>query len=295
MGAVGLFAMSDSKSKRNGKTIKTPGQNNQNGGGNMSDDFINTLPNEALFTGKTITAADIVPWIVPSSFEIKPYKIIKKGDPEYNVQDITLNGARIKFLIAIYLPETALGLNIETFEIEDFALIRYKTDLEQEFIRPYADVNSSNYVHTIKPIEQQFTGKHIHNGFNLFEIVMYFLPWSSNYYLSQNNYPYANYEGLSIGLNIKYQETRLQHWRMLSAWNIKEDRLKITQEGIYGTDTRFGVIRNYESKPRADRGLFSEWWAEYVAKGYNTDITTISGGTLGLKDGETVETYAAII
>lgn len=274
-GGLALLALAGGSKKR--KKTTTTNNQQQNGGGNMQDDFINTLPDQAQFQG-TVTGQDIVPWIVPSSFEIKPFTYIEKGDPEYNVEDTKYNVARVRFLMAIYCPHTALGsgLQIESFEISDLQFVRWISDQEQEWIRPFENKNSNNYVYGIKPIENEFKGKFIHDGFNLFEIEVYFMPWISTQLLQQNKYAYADYEAISMGINVKYQETRLNHWRLLSAWNIKADTL-INEGDAFGTNTRFGVVRNYQSKPRAERGLFGEWWAEYVSKGYDTEITPIKG------------------
>lgn len=276
-GGLALLALAGGSKKR--KKTTTTNNQQQNGGGNMQDDFINTLPDIAQFQG-TVTGQDIVPWIVPSSFEIKAYKHIEKGDPEWNVEDQQYNIARVKFLMAIYCPHTALGsgLQIENFEITDLQFVRWISDQQQEWIRPFENKNTTNYS-GIQKIETEFKGKIIHDGFNLFEIQVDFMPWISTQRLIQNNYVFYDYEAISMGINVKYQETRLNHWRLLSAWNIKEDTL-FNEGDAFGTNTRFGVVRNYKSKPRAERGLFGEWWAEYVSKGYDTEIIPIRGNNI---------------
>lgn len=271
-GALVLLALSSKNKKKS--TTNNALQNHNTG----SDEFLNELPDNFSGDNGVVSpiASEVVPFIVPSSFVIEVVKN-KFYYMDYSNSDapqkIYLNGAKVSFLLCIHVPNTAIGsLQIEDVELSDLQLVRYISDQQQEWINPLGSVL---YKSQLQAIAKKMKGLIVSSGYNIFDIEFMFSVWDLSNKAKQNTYPMADYEAVSMGLNIKYSETRLAHWRLLSAWNIKEDELINTGDSL-GTNTRFGVTRNYESKPRADRGLFSEWWSEYLANGYNTNITKIS-------------------
>ena len=275
---LGLFALSSGNKTKKTTTTKPAPQDEDNN----------------IFTGEnqpptefsenngvtSVVASDIVPFIVPSSFVITPVKNKLHTEGQYT------ESAKINFLLCIHVPTTSIGtLQIEEVDIKDIQLVRYIDDLHQEWINPFANdlfgfVKTANeilYVNQLKKLSEAFKGKEVSTGYNLFEVEFIISP----YYYSDDKikeevskWLYYQYEAISIGLNIKYEETRLAHWRLLSAWNITKDELINTGDS-FGTNTRFGVVRDYTSKPRDQRGLFSEWWSEYLSAGYNTNISKI--------------------
>ena len=221
------------------------------------------------------TGSDVIPFIVPSSFVIEPisdkFYYLDANDRNFGDRHY-VTVAKISFLLAIYVPPTSLGgLSIEEVFIDDIQAVQYIDDLTQKFW------NVCNQIQRLE-IAQKMVGKEVNSGFNLFEIEFYYYPDINDQ--ASIDFPNYDFEALSMGFKIKYEETRLNSWRCLSAWNIKEDNV-INEGSALGTNTRFGVIRNKDSKPREQRGLFSEWWADYVQSGYNTNIVKI----------ETIPTY----
>lgn len=218
------------------------------------------------------TSSDIIPYIVPASFVVK--KISNKyyyfDHPDSQNYDYQVKQyatvARISFLICIQVPPTSSGsLKIEDVFFEDIQIVRYINDQKQKWYK-------LNDPQQLKKLGEQFKGQEAYTGNNLFEISFDFIPDLTDDELNFANY---SFEAVSVGMNIKYEETRLAHWRMLSAWNIMEDT-RINEGVALGTNTRFGIVRNADSKPRDERGLFSEWWNYYVQSGYDTTIRKIS-------------------
>ncbi len=284
-GALLLMGGSSKKSKSGGNTINQQLQtgNDTSETDNDAGGLLEDLKDNQFEVNNGVsspTSQDIIPYIVPSSFVVKKtpekYYYFERPDStnyDYEVKRYT-SIARISFLICIQVPETSLGsLKIEDVFFDDIQIVRYINDLQQKWY--------SVGEYQLEKLANQFKGKYVYTGNNLFEI-SFEIGGVSDLYMQD-----YSYEAISIGFNIKYEETRIAHWRMLSAWNIKEDTL--TNEGVYlGTNTRFGIVRDANSKPRDQRGLFSEWWNIYVQNGYNTNITQISSGYpdyyLGYKD-----------
>ena len=275
-GLLAFFALTSMKKDNKGSNTGT--QTQQTGNNTGSDQFLNELPENFTENNGVASpiASQIIPFIVPSSFVIEVVKnkyYVQDYDSNGNEIKTYYNGTKISFLLCIHVPNTSLGsLQIEDVEIKDLQFVKYINDQQQEWINPFATPEYSN---ELKTLANQLKGKTVNTGYNLFEIVVEFGPYRMYDALTIQSWATASYEAISMGLNIKYSETRLAHWRLLSAWNIQEDEL-INGADSLGTNTRFGVVRNYQSKPRAGRGLFSEWWAEYLANGYNTNITKIS-------------------
>ena len=275
-GAGLLFLLSSSKSKRNNYTT------NNNTGTNQQTDESNIVDQLSDYTfdqNNGVTSpvgTDIIPFVVPSSFVIEPIKnkFYRYGYTDQNTPNlkdkIYIDVAKISFLLCIYCPPTSLGsLRIEVVFFDDIQIVQYLDDQPHKWFN-LAKLGTNNAIQ-LKEIANQMNGLDVKSGYNLFDISFYCYP---NNGIPDDLVNYS-FEAISIGLNIKYEETRLCSWRCLSAWNIKEDTL-INEGSSLGTNTRFGVVRNKDSKPRDQRGLFSEWWANYVQSGYNTQITNIS-------------------
>lgn len=267
---AGLFLLLSSKKKN---VTNTPNSSNQNtDSGNIVED-LNDYQFEENNGVTSVVGSDVIPFIVPSSFVIEKisdkfyYEEIKNPRPiNYVPEKKYYTIAKISFLMAIYVPKTSLGgLSIEDVFFDDIQAVQYIDDLTQKF---WNVCDKSQ----LQQLGAKMVGKEVKSGFNLFEISFYYYPDLNDQ--ESVNFPNYDFEALTIGFRIKYEETRLCNWRCLSAWNIKEDNV-INDGSALGTNTRFGVVRNAESKPRDQRGLFSEWWADYVQSGYNTNIEKI--------------------
>lgn len=272
--AVGgaLLLLGGKKSSNKYTGVQQPGQNN-------TGDLVDDLQGYEFDTNNGITSpvgTDIIPFIVPSSFVVKKVtdkvyydKLIQEANGKQHFEKIYVPVAKISFLMCIYCPTTSLGgLTIEECFFNDIQIVQYINDQQQRWWN-LADEKNKKQLFELGVL---MIGKSVQTGYNLFDISFYWLPDLSDPD-SMNMYDYT-FEAVSLSMSIKYEETRLCSWRCLSAWDIKEDTLK-NDGAILETDTRFGVVRNAESKPRDQRGLFSEWWAEYLQNGYNTNIYPI--------------------
>ena len=269
----GLILLSGSGKKNKNNTTTPPPATDAstvNNSGGITEQLVDNHF-ETVNDVTTITASDIVPYIVPASFVVKKvsdeYYYIDHPDSanfDYEVKKY-LTVPNFSFLICINVPATSFGsLQIEDVYFDDIQLVRYINDQQQKWYQ----VDRG----TLNKLSEQFKGLEVYTGNNLFEISFDYAPDLTADQMKMATY---SFEAVSIGLNIKYEETRLQHWRMLSAWNIKEDTL-INEGSVLGTNTRFGIVRDANSTARDKRGLFSEWWDFYVQSGYNTTIRKIS-------------------
>ena len=270
----GLILLSGGKKNKNNTTTPPPATDAStvNNSGGITEQLVDNHF-ETVNDVTTITASDIVPYIVPASFVVKKiedgyYYFDHPDSANYDYEVKTyIDIPRFSFLICINVPATSLGsLKIENVYFSDIQLVRYINDEKQSWYKV------SQF--TLDKLAEKFRGLEVYTGNNLFEISFECIPDTSEYSQEKKMASWS-YEAVSIGFNIKYEETRLSHWRMFSAWNIKEDTL-INEGSALGTNTRFGVVRDANSKPRDERGLFSEWWNFYVQSGYNTNIRKIS-------------------
>lgn len=268
----GLILLSGGKKNKKNTTTPPPATDAStvNNSGGITEQLVDNHF-ETVNDVTTITASDIVPYIVPSSFVVqkisdKYYYFDHPDSTNYDYEEKRyLTVPKFSFLICINVPATSFGsLKIENVYFDDLQFVRYINDQKQKWYK------ADRYI--LDKLAEQFKGLEVYTGNNLFEISFVYAPNLTSEEMNMSNY---SFEAVSIGLNIKYEETRLQHWRMLSAWNIKEDTL-INDGSALGTNTRFGVVRDANSKPRDQRGLFSEWWNFYVQSGYNTTIRKIS-------------------
>lgn len=271
--AVGgaLLLLGGKKTSKKYTGGQQPGQNN-------TGDLVDDLEGHEFETNNGVTSptgTDIIPFIVPSSFVVKKvtdkvyyYKEIQQSNGTTKLEKTYIPVAQISFLMCIYCPTTSLGgLTIEECFFNDLKIVQYINDQQQKWFNLADDVRNKAQLNILQSL---MVGKSVQTGYNLFDISFYWLQDLNN---PVSMYDYT-FEAVSVGMSIKYEETRLCSWRCFSAWDIKEDTLK-NDGAILQTDTRFGVVRNAESKPRDQRGLFSEWWAEYLQNGYNTNIYPI--------------------
>lgn len=285
----GLLLMGGSKKNKTGNNtinqqLQTGNNTSDTDSNNEAGGLLEELKDNQFEVNNGVASpmsSDIVPYIVPASFVVKktPENYYYFERPDSSNYDLEVKRytsvARISFLMCIQLPETSMGsLKIEDVFFDDIQIVRYINDQQQRWYQ-LKDQQQ------LKKLASQFKGKEVYTGNNLFEISFEIGGVED---LNMQNY---SYEAVSIGINIKYEETRMAHWRMLSAWNIMEDTLT-NDDDYLGTNTRFGIVRNADSKPRDQRGLFSEWWNVYVQSGYDTTITKISSSYtdyfLGYKD-----------
>lgn len=273
----GLILLSGGKKNKNNTTTPPPATDAStvNNSGGITEQLVDNHF-ETVNDVTTITASDIVPYIVPASFVVQrikngAYYLDHPNSGDYDITEkVYYDVPRFSFLICINVPQTSFGsLMIEDVSFSDIQLVRYINDEKQSWHKVPQSITDN--------LAKQFKGLQVYTGNNLFELSFKWdnVGGTSEYDLYNQNMINWSFEAISIGLNIKYEETRLQHWRMLSAWNIKEDTL-INDGSALGTNTRFGIVRDVNSKPRDERGLYSEWWNFFVQSGPYTNIRKIS-------------------
>lgn len=271
----GLILLSGGKKNKKNTTTPPPATDAStvNNSGGITEQLVDNHF-EIVNDVATITASDVVPYIVPASFVVQRITdggyVIYQENEDVAAEKKYIDVPRFSFLICINVPQTSLGsLKIENVSFSDIQLVRYINDEKQSWHEVPKSITDN--------LAKQFKGLQVYTGNNLFELSF---TWNNvytydPYSLRNDNMLNWSFEAISIGLNIKYEETRLQHWRMFSAWNIKEDTL-INDGPALGTNTRFGIVRNVNSKPRDARGLYSEWWNFFVQSGPHTNIRKIS-------------------
>ncbi len=178
-----------------------------------------------------VTSNVIVPFYVPSSFQIKsiPNMFQLESGEGYK------NGSQISFQIGIYVPETALGyVTIEQAEIENFKLIVYLDNNHNSYINFTTDLDDNGKNLYSENILSSIIGERLYTGFNYFTVNinlgMYF---DSGIYpldvfreiLPLNQY---EYEGIYFNLKLKVSDCSVANWTVASSWNYPTNNFDLT-------------------------------------------------------------------